>query len=303
MSVINRNSFAKLLWPGINTIFGKSYNDHPMEWKTLGFETFNDGKAYSEDVAISGFGLAQVKGEGEPITYDSAKQTYVTRYTPVVYALGFMVTREQYEDNQYALGLDSAQALARSMRHTEEIVHADVLNNAFSSSYLGGDGQPLISASHPSYSGGAAMSNRPTTYVDVSEAAFEQSVIDISKYVDDRGLKIACRIKQLVIPVDLQFEVERILMSQGRVGTADNDPNALKLMGSIPKVVTSHYLTDTDAWFLVTDCPKGLRSYQRRKMEFGTDNDWETENAKFKATIRFGPGFTDWRGVYASSGA
>lgn len=303
MSVINRNSFAKFLWPGINTSFGTSYKDHPLEWKSLGFEVFNDKKAYSEDVAISGFGLAQVKGEGEPITYDSAKQTYVTRYTPVVYALGFMVTREQYEDGQYNLGLDSARALSRSLIQTEEIVHADVLNNAFSSSYPGGDSVALVSNAHPSFSGGAVMSNRPSTYVDVSEAAFEQAVIDIGKYVDDRGLKIACRIKQLNIPIDLQFEVERILMSQGRVATADNDPNALRMMGSIPKVATGHYLTDTDAWFLVTDCPKGLRSYQRRGMEFGTDNDWETENAKFKATKRFVAGFTDWRGVYGSEGA
>ena len=306
--IITSSSFAKLLWPGLNAIYGKSYNDYPEEWSKL-FEKNTSDKAYEEDVGLSSFGLASVKNEGAPITYDTERQGFTSRYNHVVYALGFIVTREIYEDDQYGkVGAQKAKGLARSMRQTKEIVAANVYNRAFDTAYTGGDGASLIasagggSASHATVSGGT-FTNGPATAADMSEAALEQAVIDIAGFRDDRGLLIAAKPRKLVIPYQQQFEVKRILGSDGRVGTDLNDPNVLKDMGIFSEVVTNHYLTDPDAWFILTDVNDGLKYFERRADGFEMDNDFDTENAKFKATARYSFGWSDPRSIYGSTGA
>lgn len=302
MSVITSSSFAKLLWPGLNSIYGKEYADYPVEWDKL-FEKNSSDRAYEEDLGLSSFGLASVKSEGAPIAYDSERQGFTSRYNHVVYALGFMITREIYEDDQYGkVGAQKAKALARSMRQTKEIVGANVYNRAFSGSYVGGDGVALISALHPNVAGGV-FSNQIGTAADLSEAALEQAVIDIAGFRDDRGLLIAAKPEKLVIPYQLQFEAKRILGSDGRVGTDLNDPNVLKDMGIFSNVITNHYLTDADAWFILTSVKDGLKYFERRGDQFEMDNDFDTENAKFKATARYSFGWTDPRAIYGSAGA
>lgn len=301
MAVITSSSFAKLLWPGLNSIYGKSYNDYATEWDKL-FEKNSSDKAYEEDVGLSSFGLASIKPEGSSIVYDSERQGFTSRYNHVVYALGFMITREIYEDDQYAkVGAQKAKALARSMRQTKEIVGANVYNNAFSGP-LGGDGVVLLSASHPAVAGGT-YSNLIGTASDLSEAALEQAVIDIANFRDDRGLRIAAKPEKLVIPYTLQFEAARILNTTGRVGTDLNDTNAIKDTGLFSNVVTNHYLTDADAWFILTDVKDGLKYFERRGDQFEMDNDFDTENAKFKATARYSFGWSDPRAIYGSAGA
>jgi S-adenosylmethionine/arginine decarboxylase-like enzyme len=302
MALITSSSFAKLLWPGINALYGKAYNDYPEEWKSLGFETNKSSKAYEEDVGLSSFGLAAVKAEGQGISYDSERQGFTTRYNHVVYALGFMITREIYEDDQYdQVGKKKANALARSMKQTKEIVAANIFNRATTAGYTGGDGVVLLSASHPNVAGGT-WSNLPTTAADLSEAALEQAVIDIAAFRDDRGLLIACKPKKLVIAPANMFEAKRILGTDGRVGTADNDLNAMKTMGIIGDVTVNHYLTDADQWTIVTDVADGLKYFERRGDQFEMDNDFDTENAKFKATARYSFGWSDPRCVYGSTG-
>lgn len=306
--VITSSSFAKLLWPGINAIYGKAYNDYPEEWKSLGFEMNKSSKAYEEDVGLSSFGLAGVKTEGGPISYDTERQGFTTRYNHVVYALGFIITREIYEDDQYdQVGKRKANALARSMKQTKEIVAANIFNRAYNTSYTGGDGATLIagsgggSATHPNVAGGT-WTNSPTASADLSEAALEQAAIDIAAFRDDRGLLIACKPKKLIIRPDLQFEAKRILGSDGRIGTDNNDLNAIKTMGIIPEVVVNHYLTDVDQWTIVTDVADGLKFFERRGDQFEMDNDFDTENAKYKATARYSFGWSDPRCVYGSIG-
>lgn len=302
MSIINSGSFAKALWPGVNAWYGKSYAEYATEYDQL-FDKFTSNKAFEEDVGISSFGLAVQKSEGAPISYDTERQAFITRYQHVVYALGFIITREMMEDDQYdVVGQRKAQSLAFSMRQTKEVVAANVYNRAFNSSYTGGDGQSLISASHPNLKGGT-WSNQIATAADLSEAALEQACIDIAGFTTDAGLLIAQRPEALVIPRQLMFEAKRILSADGRVGTDNNDPNALKAMGLIPKVVTNHFLTDPDAWFIRTDAPHGMKYFERRADQFDMDNDWDTENAKFKATARYSFGWTDPRGLYGSAGA
>lgn len=302
MSVINSGSFAKALWPGVNAWYGKAYNEYPVEYTQL-FEKYTSNRAWEEDVGISSFGLAVQKGEGAPITYDSERQAFITRYQHVTFALGFVITREMMEDDQYdVVGQRKAQGLAFSMRQTKEIVGANVYNRAFSSSYTGGDGVAMIATNHPNIAGGT-QSNRIATNADLSEASLEQACIDIAGYTNDRGLLIAARPESLIIPRQLIFEAKRILATDGRVGTDLNDLNALKTMGSIPKIVTNHYLTDADAWFIRTNVPHGMKYFERREDSFDMDNDFDTENAKFKATARYSFGWTDWRGVYGSEGA
>lgn len=241
--VINSGSFAKLLWPGLNSIWGKAYNDYPVEWDKL-FEKNTSDRAYEEDLSLSSFGLAGVKNEGAPIMYDTERQGFTSRYNHVVYALGFIVTREIFEDDQYGkVGAQKAKALARSMRHTKETIGANVYNRAFSGSYTGGDGVSLINSAHPNVSGGT-FSNQIATAADLSEAALEQAVIDIAGFRDDRGLLIAAKPDKLVIPYQQQFEAKRILGANGRVGTDLNDPNVIKDLGIFSNVVTNHYLTD-----------------------------------------------------------
>lgn len=300
--IITSSSFAKLLWPGLNSIYGKSYNDYPVEWEKL-FEKNSSEKAYEEDIGLSSFGLASVKTEGAPITYDTERQGFTTRYSHVVYALGFIITREIYEDDQYAkVGAQKAKALARSMRQTKEIVGANIYNRAVTAGYVGGDGVTLLSTAHPNVAGGT-FSNRIAVDADLSEAALEQAVIDIAGFRDDRGLLIAAKPEKLVIPYQLQFEAARILNADGRVGTDLNDPNAIKETGIFSNVVTNHYLTDPDAWFILTNVGDGLKYFERRGDQFEMDNDFDTENAKFKATGRYSFGWSDPRAIYGSPGA
>lgn len=309
MSTMNRSNFAKALWPGLNAWYGNAYNEHPVEWTHLGFEQKTSNQAYEEDVGVSMFGLAEEKGEGDSVAYDSARQTWMTRYTHVVYGKGFIITREMYDDNLYPkVGLRKATALAFGMRQTKEINAANIFNRAFNSSYTGGDGVELCSAVHPHFyvTAGSASTwqNELTTAADLSETSLEQACIDIGKWTDDRGLKIAVHPQGVCVPVDLQFEIERILGNTNRPFTADRDINAIVQMGKFPKgYYVNHYLTDTDAWFIKTGVPNGLCMYQRRPMEFTIDNDFDTENAKFKATERYVFGWTDPRGVYGSPGA
>lgn len=300
--IITSSSFAKLLWPGLNAIYGKSYNDYAVEWDKL-FEKNSSDRAYEEDLGLSSFGLASVKNEGAPITYDTERQGFTSRYNHVVYALGFIVTREIFEDDQYGkVGAQKAKALARSMRQTKEIVGANIYNRAQTAGYTGGDGVTLLSASHPNVAGGT-FSNVIATAADLSEAALEQAVIDIAGFRDDRGLLIAAKPEKLVIPYQLQFEAARILGSDGRVGTDLNDPNVLKDRGLFSNVITNHYLTDPDAWFVLTNVSDGLKYFERRGDAFEMDNDFDTENAKFKATARYSFGWSDPRAIYGSAGA
>ena len=302
MSVITSSAFAKALWPGVNAWYGQAYDEYPVEWTKL-FEKNSSNRKFEEDVGYSGFGLASVKSEGAPITYDSERQGFTARYVHVTYALGFIVTREMFEDDLYdVVGQKKAKALAFSMRQTKETVAANVYNRAFNNSYTGPDSLELLSTAHVNIAGGT-YSNELTTAADVSEAAFEQACIDIANLLDDRGMKIALRPKTLIIPIQLQFDVTRILKSSGQVDTADNNLNALKTMGMIPEVVVNHYLTDTDAWFIRTSARDGMKYWTRREDEFGMDNYFDTENAKFKATSRYSFGWSDPRGLFGSPGA
>ena len=308
MSVINSSSFAKALWPGVNTWYGEAYNQYPVEWDKL-FEKSTSRKAFEEDVGTSHFGLAVAKSEGSPVTYDAARQGFTSRYQHVVYALGFIITREAFDDDQYdVVGKLKAQSLAFSMRQTKEIVAANIFNRAFSTSYVGGDSASLIasaggggSTTHPNVAGGT-YTNGVATAIDLSEAALEQACIDIADFKNDRGLKIAVRPRKLVIPKELMFEAHRILKTDGQVYSADNTLNAIKTMGMIPEVVVNHYLTDTDAWFILTDVKNGLKYFERNGDEFTMDEDWDTENAKYKARARYSFGWTDPRGIYGSPG-
>ena len=302
MSIINSGSFAKALWPGVNAWYGKAYNEYETEYDQL-FDKFTSQKAFEEDVGISSFGLGVQKSEGAPISYDSERQAFITRYQHVVFALGFIITREMMEDDQYdVVGQRKAQGLAFSMRQTKEVIGANVYNRAFNSSYTFGDGQQLISNAHVNIKGGT-WSNTLATAADLSEAALEQACIDIAGFTNDAGLLIAVKPESLIIPRQLMFEAKRILGTDGRPGTDNNDLNAVKAMGLIPKVITNHFLTDTDAWFIRTNVPHGMKYFERRADQFDMDNDWDTENAKFKATFRCSFGATDVRGIYGSPGA
>lgn len=302
MSIINSGSFAKALWPGVNAWYGKSYNDYPTEYDQL-FEKNTSNRAFEEDVGISSFGLAVQKPEGSSIVYDSERQGFITRYQHVVFALGFIITKEAYDDDQYeVVGKRKAQGLARSIRQTKEIVGANVYNRAFNGSYVGGDGVSMIANNHPNIAGGT-WSNLIATAADISEAALEQAAIDIAGFTDDRGLLIAAKPEKLVIPRQLIYETKRILGSDGRVATDLNDLNALKEMGVIGGVVTNHYLTDPDAWFILTDVKNGLKYFERDADSFDMDNDFDTDNAKYKARSRYSFGWTDPRAIYGSPGA
>jgi len=302
--VITSSSFAKLLWPGLNAIYGKEYNDYAVEWDKL-FEKNTSDKAYEEDLGLSSFGLAVVKPEGSPISYDTERQGFTSRYNHVVYALGFIITREIYEDDLYGkVGAQKAKALARSLRQTKEIVAANVYNRAFTAGYVGGDGQVLLSTGHLNVAGGT-FSNKIATDADLSEAALEQAVIDIAGFRDDRGLLIAAKPEKLVIPYQQQFEAKRILNADGRVGTDLNDPNVLKQSSIFNQVIVNHYLNSTgnDDWFILTNVKDGLKYFERRGDQFEMDNDFDTENAKFKATARYSFGWSDPRAIYGSQGA
>jgi len=309
MSAITTTSFAKALWPGVNKWYGDKYTEFPVEWTKL-FDQFTSKRNFEEDVGVSGLGLLSTKAEGSGITYDSSRQGFTTRFQHVVYASGFIVTREAYEDDLYdVVGKQKAQSLAFSVRQTKEILAANVYNRAFNTSYTGGDASTLVasaggggSASHPNIAGGT-WTNGPSVAVDLSEAALEQAHIDIAQFQNDRGLKIAVRPQSLIIPVQTMFEATRILKGDWQVNNAERNVNAMKMMGLVPEIVVNHYLTDTDAWFLRTDTQDGMKYFERRADEFTTDDDFDTENAKYKATFRCSFGWTDPRGIYGSPGA
>jgi len=305
---ITTSSFAKSLWPGVNTWYGTAYNEYNPEWVNL-FDQYTSRKAFEEDVGQSGFGLFNVKAEGAPIAYDTARQGFTSRYNHVVYALGFIITREAVDDDLYdTIGKKKAQALAFASRQTKEVIAANVYNRAFNTSYLGGDGSTLLagaaggSSNHANIAGGT-WTNTPSVALDISEAALEQAAIDIAGFTDDRGLLIKVLPESLVIPRQLIFEAKRILGSDGRPAMDTNDLNAIKEMGLIPKVVTNHFLTDIDAWFIRTDVKDGMKYFERRPDAFTMDEDFDTENAKYKATMRFAFGWTDPRALYGSPGA
>lgn len=299
--VINSSNFGKTLWPGINAWYGQEYNRHETKWDKL-FDSFNSRKQFEEDVGTTTFGLAAVISEGGAVSYDTEKQGFITRYTHVEYGLGFIITRIMVEDDIYdQVGEKRSKGLAFSMQQTKEVVAHNVYNRAFNSSYTGGDGKEMCATDHPNVTGGT-WANELTTAADLSEASLEQACIDLMKYTNDRGLNINVMPETLVIPPDLVFEAERILKSSQRSGTANNDINALASMGKIKNVVASPYLTDSDAWFIKTNAPDGLKHFIRRADDFAQDNDFDTSNAKYKATARYSFGWTDPRGIFASPG-
>lgn len=298
---ITTGNFAKALWPGINSWYGKGYGEFSVEHTDL-FDQYTSRKNFEEDMGITSFGLAAIKGEGASVTYDNEQQGFLTRYSHVTYALGFIITREMVEDDLYDVaGEKKAKALAFSMRQTKENIAANVYNRAFNTSYTGGDGKALLRSDHPNVAGGT-WSNVIGTAADISEAALEQALIDIGKWTNDRGLRVAVHAKAIVVPVDLDFEINKILKTEYEVGTNNNTVNIVR--GRFPGgVKINHYLTDTDAWFIRTDAPDGMKHFTRRDAEFGVDDDFDTENAKYKATERYSFGWTDPKALYGSAGA
>lgn len=303
---ISRAQLAKELEPGLNSLFGMSYDSYSREYEEV-FAIEDSQRAFEEEVLVTGFGGAPVKTEGQGVQFDNASESYTARYTHDTIALAFSLTEEAVEDNLYdSLGKRYVKALARSMANTKEVKGADVLNNAFSSSFAGGDGKALIATDHP-LAGGGTAANRATTMADLNETSLEDALIDISTFTDDRGLTISVQATKLVVPPQLVFVADRILESTLRVGTADNDINAIRNTGVLPGGYTvNHYLTDPDAFFLlttVTEMGEGLKMFQRTAMETSMEPDFSTGNLRYKARERYSFGFSDWRGIYGSQGA
>ena len=299
---ISRAQLVKELEPGLNALFGLEYRQYADETKEI-FDTESSDRAFEEEVMLSGFGNAAVKPEGQGIQFDDAQETFTARYTNETIALAFAITEEAIEDNLYdRLASRYTKALARSMASTKNIKGAAVLNNAFNAAFAGGDGVSLISTAHPTLAG--TFSNRLTVNADLNETSLEQSLIDIAAYTDERGLKVAARGMKLVIPSNLQFTADRLMNTKGRVGTADNDLNALNNMGMIPEGYTvNHYLTDTDAFFIKTDVPNGLKHFSRSPIKTTMEGDFDTGNVRYKARERYVFGFSDPRGIFGSPGA
>ena len=304
---ISRAQLAKELEPGLNSLFGLSYDSYgPNEYEEI-FAIEDSQRAFEEEVLITGFNTAPVKTEGQGVVFDNASEGFTARYTHDTIALAFALTEESLEDNLYdSLGKRYVKALARSMANTKEVKGADVLNNAFSSSFAGGDGVSLINTSHP-LAGGGTAANRATTMADLNETSLEDSLIDISTFTDDKGLTISVQATKLVVPPQLVFVADRILESTLRTGTGDNDINAIRNTGVLPQGYTvNHYLSDPDAYFLlttVTDSGEGLKMFQRSPMETSMEPDFTTGNLRYRARERYSFGFSDWRGVYGSQGA
>lgn len=300
--VITTGNHPKALWPGMRAFWGRQYDEHPQEWSEI-FETKSSEKNYEEDTEVTGFGLAPVKAQAGAVSYDSETQGPTKRYTHITYGLGYIVTREEMEDNLYeVVSKRRIQALAFSIRQTEEIVCANILNRAFNSSYTGGDGTEMIATTHTTVDG--TQSNKLTTAADLSEASIEDLVIQIMQSKNSRGHRIKLMPQKLIVAPSEAFNATRILKSTLQSGTANNDVNAIKAMGILPQgVVVNHYLTDADAWFIKTNAPNGLMRFNRRSTEFKQDNDFDTENAKAKSTLRFSVGWTDWRAIFGTAGA
>jgi hypothetical protein len=299
---ISRAQLVKELEPGLNALFGLEYKGYEQEHLQI-YDVESSDRAFEEEVMLSGFGEAPVKTEGAGMAYDTAQEVFTARYTHETIALAFSLTEEAVEDNLYdRLARRYTMALARSMATTKQIKAASVLNGAFTTS-IGGDGVPLCSTDHPII-GGPNQKNELATAADLSETSLEQAIIDIQSLVDERNLKIAIQGLKLIIPKELQFTADRIMKSTLRVGTADNDINALKNMGMIPQGYTvNHYLTDPDAFFIKTDAPNGMKMFERVSMKTAFEGDFETGNMRYKARERYSFGFSDWRGIFGSPGA
>jgi hypothetical protein len=300
---ISRAQLLKELLPGLNALFGLEYKRYGEEHKEI-FDTESSERSFEEETKLSGFSAAPVKNEGSAIAYDNAQEAFTARYNHETIALGFSLTEEAVEDNLYAsLSSRYTKALARAMSYTKQTKAAAVLNNGFSSNYLGGDGVALFSASHPLVSGGV-NSNIPSTPADLNETSLEAAVIQIAAWTDERGLLIAAKPKKLILPPALMFVATRLLDTELRVGTADNDINALKSNGSIPGgYAVNHFLTDADAWFLTTDVPNGLKHFVRAPMSNSMDGDFDTGNVRYKSRERYSFGWSDPLGMYGSAGA
>ena len=300
---ISRSQLVKELEPGLNALFGLEYNRYENEHSEI-FDSESSDRAFEEEVILSGFGSAPVKSEGEGVSFDTANEGYTARYTHETIAMAFAITEEAIEDNLYdRLAGRYTRALARSMANTKQVKAANVLNNAFNSSFTGGDGVELCSAVHPLTNGGT-FANKLSTAADLSETSMEQALIDIAAFVDERGLKVALQGAKLVIPKELQFTAERILKTPQRVGTSDNDINAMASMGMIPQGYrVNHYLTDTDAFFIMTDAPNGMKQFVRAPIKTAMEGDFDTGNVRFKARERYSFGFSDPRGIFGSPGA
>lgn len=300
---ISRAQLLKELLPGLNALFGLEYKRYGEEHKEI-FESETSERSFEEETKLSGFSAAPVKNEGSAIAYDNAQEAFTARYTHETIALGFSITEEAIEDNLYdSLSSRYTKALARAMSYTKQTKAAAVLNNGFAAGFPGGDGVPLFSNAHPLVSG-ATNSNIPATAVDLNETALEAAVIQIAAWTDERGLLIAAKPKKLIIPPALMFTATRILETEQRVGTADNDINALKNNGSIPGGYgVNHFLTDPDAWFLTTDVPNGLKHFTRAPLANKMDTDFDTGNARYKSRERYSFGWSDPLGIYGTPGA
>ena len=299
---MSRAQLLKELLPGLNALFGLEYKQYGEEHKEI-FEQETSERSFEEEVKLSGFAAAPVKNEGSAIAYDNAQEAYTARYNHETIAMGFSITEEAMEDNLYdSLSARYTKALARAMAYTKQVKGANILNRAFDTDYTFGDGVVLCSTAHPLVSGGT-NSNRPTTASDLNETSLESAIIQISNWTDERGLLVAGKPKKLVIPPDLMFIAQRLLQSEGRVGTADNDINAVKSMGVIPGGYSvNHYLNDTNAWFVTTDIPNGLKYFVRTAMSTSMDGDFDTGNARYKARERYSFGVSDPLGIFGSPG-
>ena len=300
---ISRAQLLKELLPGLNALFGLEYARYGEEHKEI-YETETSERSFEEETKLSGFSAAPVKNEGAAIAYDNAQEAWTARYNHETIALGFSLTEEAIEDNLYdLLSARYTKALARAMAYTKQVKAAAVLNNGFDANYKGGDGVALFSNAHPLISGGV-NSNIPSVPADLNETSLENAVIQIAAWTDERGLLIAARPKKLIVPSALQFVATRLLETKLRVGTADNDINAIENNGSIPEGYTiNHFLTDTNAWFLTTDVPNGMKHFVRTPMSTGMDGDFETGNVRYKARERYSFGWSDPLGMYGSAGA
>jgi hypothetical protein len=300
---ISRAQLLKELLPGLNALFGLEYATYGEQHKEI-YETETSERSFEEETKLSGFSAAAVKNEGAPIQYDNAQEAFTARYTHVTIAQGFSLTEEAIEDNLYdSLSARYTKALARSMAYTKQVRAASVLNNGFNNAFPGGDGVALFSTQHPLVSGGV-NSNRPTTGADLNETSLEAAVIQIAQWTDERSLLIAAKPKKLIVPPQLQFVATRLLETQLRTGTADNDINAIVNNGSIPEGYTvNNYLTDTNAWFLTTDVPNGMKHFVRTPLSNSMDGDFDTGNVRYKSRERYSFGFSDPLGMFASPGA
>ena len=300
---ISRAQLLKELLPGLNALFGLEYAKYGEEHKEI-YETETSERSFEEETKLSGFSAAPVKNEGSAIAYDNAQEAWTARYNHETIALGFSLTEEAIEDNLYdSLSSRYTKALARAMAYTKQVKAANVLNNGFNSAYVGGDGVELFSTSHPLVSGGV-NSNEPATAADLNETSLEAAVIQIAGWTDERGLLIAAKPQKLIVPPSLMFVATRLLETELRVATADNDINALRSNGSIPGGYTvNHFLTDTNAWFLTTDVPNGMKHFVRSPMATSMDGDFDTGNVRYKARERYSFGWSDPLGMYGSPGA